>query len=39
MYNLIKLSMALAPLMTDAQKDQAGKLLSAEAKYIEDKLM
>lgn len=39
MYNLIKLSQALTPLMTDTEKDEAAKLLSAESKYLEDNLM
>uniref|UniRef100_A0A1B6LBT6 Selenoprotein O n=2 Tax=Graphocephala atropunctata TaxID=36148 RepID=A0A1B6LBT6_9HEMI len=38
-YNLIKLSQALSPLMSDKQRDQAELLLAAEVKYIEDSLM
>ncbi|XP_046680218.1 protein adenylyltransferase SelO-like [Homalodisca vitripennis] len=39
MYNLMKLSQALSPLLTESQRDQVGVLLSAEVKYIEDSLM
>lgn len=35
----MKLAQALTPLMSEDQIKQAGTLLSAEAKYIEDSLM